>query len=170
MDSSIETGILPLVDAISALGFTNTVYSCEGHFGQAQKELFLPTAYVTFSVSDVKKFGGLCERIREMDGAIDAASLRLTYDCFLGRYTLSIWPEHSLEDASEKRAVVDSAIERLSKEIAHFVRTPVAYAGTAKSIKRDHSFPCGELPPPCAFVIPPKPLKCPWEKQAKGEC
>ncbi|MBI5117535.1 hypothetical protein HZA56_13750 [Candidatus Poribacteria bacterium] len=163
MDSTIETGILPLVKAFGKLGFASTVYSCEGHFGQAQKELFLPTAYVTFSVGDVKKFGGLCERIRETDGAIDAVSLRLTYDCILGRYTLSIWPAHSLEDASEKRAVVDSAIERLSKEIEHFARMLAGHAA-AKSIERDHSFPCGESPPPCAFVVPPKPVICPFAK------
>ncbi len=165
MDSSIEAGILPLVETFGKLGFASTVYSCEGHFGQAQKELFLPTAYVTFSVGDVKKFGGLCEWIRETGGAIDAVSLRLTYDCILGRYTLSIWPEHSLGDASEKRAVVDSAIERLSKEIERFARMLAGHAGVAKSIEREHSFPCGQLPPPCAFVIPPKPVICPFAKE-----
>ncbi len=173
----IEKGIRPLVEAIGRLGFASTVYSCEGHFGQKQNELFLPTAYVTFSISDLKSFRRSYERMRGLDGMLGAASLRLTYDCILGRYTLSIWPEESLATPIDQRAAVDSAITRLSEGIRSYAEGSAACAKASDTVASDTvasdrvtsnrvlsngPFPCGDSLPPCALVIPPKPVVCPF--------
>ena len=108
MTRPIEPGIRALVDALNGLDFASTVYSCEGHFDRPQDERFLPTAYVTFGVSDVKRFIPLHEKILALNDSRLATDFRLTYDCVLGRYTLSIWAGASFEEAAEKRAVENS--------------------------------------------------------------
>lgn len=160
----IEEGIRPLVDALNRLDFAGTVYSCEGHFDAPQKEKFLPTAYVTFSVNDAKKFGRLYERIRAVDGADHAVSLRLTYDCVLGRYTLSLWPHASLREASRKRVAVDSATMRLSDVITRYAERSTVDGLREGGDEKQDSLPCGEPVPPCMLVIPSKELICPFRE------
>ncbi len=122
MDNRIEKGILPLVEAIRSLDFADTVYSCEGHFDREPDERFLPTAYVTFGVDDLGRFRLLYDRLSALAEASEPAALRLTYDCILGRYTLSIWPDNSLESPSEKRVAADSVIRLVAEAVSGFAR------------------------------------------------
>ena len=169
MSDLIEKGIRPLVSALNTLGFTQTVYSCEGHFDEEPREKFLPTAYVTFGVRDPGEFGRLYERIRAFNEMIRAVSLRLTYDCILGRYTLSVWADPSLQKPSEKRAAVDSACMELSQSLLDRTNDPPANAGSEPALENNDLFPCGESGPPCMLVIPSKQLICPFaEPGEKG--
>lgn len=120
MSFSVEKGIEPLVRALNELDFATTVYSCEGHFDGKQREMFLPTAYVTFDVSDVKKFSGLYEWLNQLSVQSETGRLRLTYDCILGRYTLSIWPRASSLTPRQKRESVDAAIALLADMIIEY--------------------------------------------------
>ena len=181
MSFLVEKGIEPLVRALNELDFAATVYSCEGHFDAEQREMFLPTAYVTFDVSDVGEFRGLYERLRAFDGSARAARLRLTYDCILGRYTLSIWPDVSIESPRHKRENVDAAVVLLSDIVVDYAR-PGTRAGTAACtysglggapVNPGQSFPPCQLSdslsvPPCTLVIPPKEFICPFVKPEEG--
>lgn len=167
MSLLIEEGIRPLVNALNGLGFASTVYSCEGHFGPARNDMFLPTAYVTFGVSDVKMFGRLYKRMLEMDRSIRAVSLRLTYDCILGRYTLSIWPDDSLLTPGKKRAVIDPVIRRLSDTVLNYAKQSREAAEPQAAPQGGDAFPCGEPVPPCALVIPPRHPVCPFVEPAE---
>ena len=163
MGHAIEGGIRPLVDALNELDFAATIYSCEGHFDGVQKEIFLPTAYVTFSVDATRKFARLYECLLALDKTTEKADLRLAYDCVLGRYTLSIWPHSSCRHPSQKRAAVDPFVKRLSDAVLNCERQLSAEAGPEQSCKSDDAFPCGEPVPPCALVIPPKEPICPFK-------
>ena len=159
----IEDGIRALVDAINELDFAHTIYSCEGHFDRVQKEMFLPTAYVTFSVGAPRRFARLYERLDALDRSTLKADLRLTYDCLLGRYTLSIWPDASLREPSEKRAAVDFAVERLSDVVLDSQGRRSADAAPEEASGSDDGVPCGERVIPCALVIPPEQPVCPFK-------
>jgi len=115
MTELIEPGIRPLVDALNALGYASTVYSCEGHFDRSQNELFLPTAYATFSVQDMERFLRLYERLLALAESSEEGVVKLTYDCLLGRYTLSAWPNPSARAARDKRADVNALVQRISE-------------------------------------------------------
>lgn len=158
----IEEGIRPLVNALNGLDFASTVYSCEGHFGPGRTDKFLPTAYVTFGVSDARMFGRLYEQLLAMDKSLRAANLRLTYDCILGRYTLSIWPDASLQTPGKKRAVVDPVIRRLSETVRNCAAQSSEAAHPQAESDKNTALPCGEPVPPCALVIPPRQPVCPF--------
>lgn len=162
MSLLIEEGIRPLVNALNELDFASTVYSCEGHFGPGRNDMFLPTAYVTFGVSDTKKFGRLYEQLLAMDRSLRAANLRLTYDCILGRYTLSIWPDSSLQTPGKKRAVVDPVIRRLSDAVLNYAGQSREEFAPAPASDGGDTLPCGEPVPPCTLVIPPRQPVCPF--------
>lgn len=168
MDVLIEEGIRPLVDALNELDFADTVYSCEGHFGRPQNELFLPTAYVTFGVNDVRKFRHLHGCILEINDSNGTAALQLSYDCLLGRFTLSIWPDVSSKESYRKRSIVDSVVSQLAAAIRNS-------NGSETSLKPDNggdsrgALPCGEPIPPCMLVIPAKQLICPFIISPEGE-
>ncbi len=162
MSFLIEEGIRPLVNALNRLGFASTVYSCEGHFGPKRNDLFLPTAYVTFSVIDVKEFRRLYEQLLAMDRSLRVASLRLTYDCILGRYTLSIWPDDALQTPGKKRAIVDPVIRRLSETVLNYAEQSREAPDPEADSDEGAAFPCGESVPPCALVIPPRQPVCPF--------
>lgn len=167
MSDLIEKGIRPLVSALNTLGFTQTVYSCEGHFDEEPREKFLPTAYVTFGIRDPGEFGRLYERIRAFNEMTRAVSLRLTYDCILGRYTLSVWADPSLQEPSEKRAAVDSACIELSQSFLDCTDDPPANADSEPALRNNDVFPCGKSSPPCMLVIPSKPLICPFAESSE---
>ena len=156
----IESGIEPLVSALNKLDFAGTVYSCEGHFGRPQNEKFLPTAYVTFGVTDVPKFISLYARLARMDQMETETDFKLTYDCVLGRYTLSVWAKPTYSESAQKRPVIDSTVVRLSEMVLEFIEQN-------SSSDRDDSgdenrLPCGEPVPPCTMVIPTKEMVCPF--------
>ncbi len=113
----------------------------------------------------MKKFGRLYERIRALDGADKTVGLRLTYDCILGRYTLSLWPNASLREASRKRAAVDSATMRLSDVITRDAEWLATKNGRREDGDENQgSLPCGESVAPCMLVIPSKELVCPFRE------
>jgi len=160
----IEPGIRPLVEALNGLDFVGTVYSCEGHFGGPHDEKFLPTAYVTFGATDMQRFVPLYRKLVESSEADAETELRLTYDCVLGRHTLSIWAGPSHREPSRKRSVIDSAIAILAEMIREF-------AGDADSdlLRSDiddgfNQYPCEGSTPPCALVIPAKDPVCPFAR------
>ena len=163
MGYSIEEGIRPLVDAVNKLDFANTIYSCEGHFDGVQKEKFLPTAYVTFSVNAVQEFSRLYESLLALGRSLRPSGLRLTYDCLLGRYTLSIWPEASLREPSQKRAVVDSVVKKLSETILNREGHSSTESVREECAGSSDGFPCDEPVLPCTLVIPPEHPTCPFK-------
>ena len=166
MTHPIEPGIRALVDALNGLDFAGTVYSCEGHFDGPQDERFLPTAYVTFGVSDVKRFVPLHEKMLALNDFHLATDFRLTYDCVLGRYTLSIWAGASFEEAAEKRAVVDRAAARLTQLISGCA-VQASFGDPEGGARKRAPHPCGESVPPCTLVIPPKELICPFVEMSE---
>jgi hypothetical protein len=156
----IEPGIQALVTALNKVEFLGTVYSCEGHFDRPHNEKFLPTAYVTFGVTDVPKFVPLYERCVQMDRRERDADIKLTYDCVLGRYTLSIWAKPSHREPADKRTVVDATVARLSAMIEEFIEQNPS---SARDNKGDECrMPCSEPVPPCTMVIPAKEMVCPF--------
>ncbi len=159
----IESGIEPLVSALNDIECIRTVYSCEGHFNRPVNEKFLPTAYVTFGVNDIERFLRLYDRILAQSRRESDVDYRLTYDCVLGRYTLSIWSEAGRREPALKRAVVDEAIVRLSKAIRDGAERPSASPqGDVDSRRGGSPHPCRESGPPCVLVIPPKNPACPF--------
>ena len=162
MGNLIERGIEPLVNALNSLDFIKTVYSCEGHFDRLPNEKFLPTAYVTFSTTDPIKFERLYRQIYAIQQIGESVSLRMTYDCLLGLYTLSIWPENSITDALEKRAIVDSGITQLSDNVLNSMQNISSYTNREENAGANVKHPCGEVHPPCMLVIPIKELICPF--------
>lgn len=162
LDSVIEAGITPLVTALNELDFIKTIYSCEGHFDRPSNEKFLPTAYVTFSTSDSRAFKRLYRNLCDVQETLESLSLRMTYVCLLGLYTLSIWPDASLNDVCKKRAAVDAGVKRLS-ELVRDCREGVPSYSCGEEQTENHSrHPCGESFPPCMLVIPAKELRCPF--------
>jgi hypothetical protein len=168
MSFLIEKGIEPLVGALNKLDFASTVYSCEGHFDGSHREIFLPTAYVTFDVSDVTAFARLYERLRAFDASTETAGLRLTYDCVLGRYTLSVWPEAPVESTREKRTVVDTTVAQLARVVEEHASIPQVKEALRDTSESNDRRPCGESVPPCMLVIPPKELMCPFTQSLEG--
>jgi hypothetical protein len=160
----IEPGIEPLVSALGSLDFVKTIYSCEGHFDRPPNSKFLPTAYVTFSTTDMPRFRSLFNRISELNESEISVSLRMTYDCLLGLFTLSIWPDISLEKASHKRVAVDAAIQRLSDAVTNRAMRSASPAMPERATETKTVHPCGENLPPCMLVIPQKELVCPFER------
>jgi hypothetical protein len=156
----IEPGIAPLVSVLNRLNFARTVYSCEGHFDRPHNEKFLPTAYVTFGVTDIPKFIPLYTRIARLGRSEAETDFTLTYDCVLGRYTLAIWAKREHRESSQKRAVIDAAVMRLSEIVLEFIgRNP---SPVQEDNGDEDSMPCGEPVPPCTLVIPVKEMVCPF--------
>ena len=162
MNPLIEPGIEPLVSAVNELDFAGTVYSCEGHFDRPQDPRFLPAAYVTFGVTDPPRFIPLHKLLARLDGDETETGLRLTYDCVLGRYTLSIWVRPRHREPSQKRIVVDSAVARLAEAVLEFAGRNLPAPSKQGSCENEGAYPCRERVPPCALVIPPKELICPF--------
>jgi hypothetical protein len=158
----IERGILPLVNALNGLDFIDTVYSCEGHFDRRPDPRFLPTAYVTFGVSDTARFRSLHESIRAIGSPPGAAACRLTYDCVLGRYTLSLWADVSMVDSARKRTAIDSAVARLVEAVSGHGASGSPHRRERETHGLMGGFPCGESCPPCLLVIPAAELVCPF--------
>jgi hypothetical protein len=159
----IEHGIRPLVDAFNELGFARTIYSCEGHFNEKPREKFLPTAYVTFGVSDVAAFSRLYDWICTVEKDLRKISLRLTYDCIVGRYTLSLWADASIRNPARKRMLVDAACRDLSEAILKHTGVSVGSLEPRSRKGPNKNLPCSnEYVPPCLLVIPPKFLNCPF--------
>jgi hypothetical protein len=156
----IEPGIEPLVSALNKIEFLRTVYSCEGHFDRPHNEKFLPTAYVTFGVTDVPKFVPLYERIVRLHQHETETDFRLTYDCVLGRYTLSVWAGPMYREASQKRPVIDAAVVRLSEMVEEFIEQNFSSERDDEGDKG--RMPCGEPVSPCTMVIPAKEMVCPF--------
>ena len=161
MGFSIEEGISPLVEVLNSLDFVRTVYSCEGHFDQPPNEKFLPTAYVTFGVSDIDKFLPLHSRLVELEKSLSPTDIRLSYDCINGRYTLSVWAEDSLNDPGRKRDVVDSAIKQVSDAILNHTSQNLEFAAQTNH-GTGNPLPCEHEIAPCTLVIPSKPFCCPF--------
>ena len=162
MNPLIEPGVEPLVSAINSLDFAKTVYSCEAHFDRPQDPRFLPTAYVTFGLIEFRPFVALRETLVLFDSAEIETDLRLTYDCVLGRYTLSIWAKPRHRDSSQKRAVIDSAVARLAEAVSEFSRQNSPGSSERDRGENEGAYPCREHVPPCTMVIPPKELICPF--------
>ncbi len=176
MSFLIEKGIEPLVNALNKLDFVTTVYSCEGHFDREQSEKFLPTAYVTFDVGDVEKFSRLYEWLSQLSSQSEAGRLRLTYDCILGRYTLSVWPKASSVTPRHKRQSVDAAVTLLADVIVDYMCLAMRAGTGACPYDVPGKMPVNPeksaLPPcqlsdnssvrPCTLVIPPKEFVCPF--------
>ncbi len=160
MTPLIEPGIEPLVDAINELDYAGTVYSCEGHFDLPQSEKFLPTAYVTFGVTDIRRFIALYKRLVELSRIEAETDFRLTYDCVLGRYTLSIWAAPSHREPSQKRSIVDCAVARLSEIVSEFAER--SFSSNRDDGEEGALHPCGEPVPPCTLVMPAKEPVCPF--------
>jgi hypothetical protein len=158
----IEPGIEPLVSAINSLDFARTVYSCEAHFDRPQDPRFLPTAYVTFGLAEFRRFIPLREELVLFDGAETETDLRLTYDCVLGRYTLSIWAKPRHHEPSQKREVIDSAVARLAEATLEFATRNSPGSSGQDSSESEGEHPCRERVPPCALAIPPKEFICPF--------
>jgi len=158
----IEPGIEPLVSALNEIDFIGTVYSCEGHFDRPPNEKFLPTAYVTFSVGDITRFIPFHERLAESDRIEHETGIRMTYDCVLGRYTLSIWVGPSRREATQKRAAVDSAVARLSEMIRGLAKQVSACSPPIGVHEGQCPYPCREPVPPCTLVIPAREAACPF--------
>lgn len=155
----IEEGIRPLVEALNQLPFVETVYSCEGHFERAPDERFLPTAYVTFGVNDARRFPPLYEALQRTSGTVEGGFIRLTYDCILGRYTLSAWADAGIGDPQDKRRTVDSLVAQLTRVVCEHPAEP---AGAISDIAERGRYPCGGDVPPCALTIPAEPVACPF--------
>ena len=164
MSSLIEPGIEPLANALNRLDFVKTIYSCEGHFDRSPNKKFLPTAYVTFSMTDLTEFRKLYGQISAFDDSETSTSLQLSYDCLLGLYTLSIWADVSIIGSSEKRRVVDAAIMRLSDTVLNYTKHSALYVGKEENTEHSRRYPCGESLPPCMLVIPAKELACPFSQ------
>ncbi len=158
----IEPGVEPLVSAINALDFAKTVYSCEAHFDRPQDPRFLPTAYVTFGLTEFRPFIPLRKALVLFDNAETETDLRLTYDCVLGRYTLSIWARPRHRAPSQKRAVIDSAVARLAETVLEFSRRNSPDSSEQDTGENEGAYPCRERVPPCALATPPKELICPF--------
>jgi hypothetical protein len=167
MSFQVEKGIEPLVRALNKLDFASTVYSCEGHFDGGHREIFLPTAYVTFGVSDVTAFARFYKRLRAFHVSTEAAGLRLTYDCVLGRYTLSVWSDAPIESPREKRTVIDTTVAQLAHIVEEYAPIPQADEVLQDTFESNDRHPCGESVPPCMLVIPPKELMCPFVQLLK---
>jgi hypothetical protein len=157
----IEEGIRPLVDAVNRLAFASTVYSCEGHFDRVPSEKYLPTAYVTFDVTDTRAFAVLYRSLLGLGPALRTAELRLTYDCVLGRYTLSIWPGGTLSDPPSKRAAVTSAMTAVVEAVNAYAQRPPEVSPLRPG--DGSALPCKEHVPPCMLVIPSRELNCPFD-------
>lgn len=156
----IEPGIEPLVSVLNRIEFLRTVYSCEGHFDRPQNEKFLPTAYVTFGLTDVPKFIRLYERIVGLDRHETETDFKLTYDCVLGRYTLSIWAKPTRREPAQRRAAIDAAVARLCEMIEEFIEQNPSPGRDDRA--DENRMPCGEPVPPCTMVIPAKEMVCPF--------
>ncbi|GAB4340025.1 MAG: hypothetical protein Kow0099_15620 [Candidatus Abyssubacteria bacterium] len=157
----VEKGIRPLVDAINRLGFASTVYSCQGHFDEMPSEKYLPTAYVTFGVTELPRFAAVYQSLLALETPLLPARLTLTYDCFLGRYTLSLWPGGSACDPQSKRMAVDRAITLVVDAVNAGTSRPPE--DLPSGTKNGPALPCNEHVPPCMLVIPPTTLNCPFE-------
>jgi len=159
VDFVIEEGVRPLVEALNRLPYAATVYSCEGHFDRPANELFLPTAYVTFDCSDPIQFLPLYRSLLSLSRSCERGAIRLTYDCVLGRYTLSAWDTTGSDDARTKRENVSKLVQRISEAVRR-------HCGPGAETERDRgnleTHPCGYDVPPCALIIPQKALACPF--------
>ncbi len=162
MGNFIEAGIKPLVNALNGLDFIKTIYSCEGHFDRPPNPKFIPTAYVTFSTTDSEKFEPLYQRICQINRSNPSVSLRMTYDCIFGLFTLSIWPEASIRKVSRKRAVVNDGIRHLANMVRDYAGHPQLIGNQEGAFKSHNVYPCREAHPPCMLVIPPQELACPF--------
>jgi hypothetical protein len=158
----IEEGIRPLVDALNQLSYVSTVYSCEGHFDAPPDERFLPTAYVTFDVNEPARFQPLYRELAAFSNLLGNGFIQLTYDCFLGRYTLSTWAEPHLRDPQRKRESVRALVEQLAKLIADQKETPEG------EVRRAGPYPCESPDPPCALTLPAGPIRCPFMSPPRG--
>lgn len=158
----IEEGIRPLVEALNRLPYATTIYSCEGHFEGRANEKFLPTAYVTFDVNP-EKFGPLYRSLASLSSRLESGSIRLTYDCILGRYTLSAWADARIQVAKGKREAVRALIKRLARIALEQLDGP------EESNFVDDNWsnlnPCGHGAPPCALTIPATRIACPFRKE-----
>lgn len=159
----IEEGIRPLVDALNRLPYISTVYSCEGHFDAPPDERFLPTAYVTFDVNEPALFQSLYRRLAAFSNSPGNGCIRLTYDCFLGRYTLSAWADPHLHEPRRKRESVGELVQQLAELVADEKKTPEGEASRAGP------YPCGSPGPPCALTLPACPISCPFMNSPAGE-
>ena len=121
-----------------------------------------PPVIDVIGVSDIDRFRRLFERIRALDGADAGVSLRMTYDCVFGRYTLSVWTDDSIEEPLRKRAVVDAAVVKLAEVVASHADEPVSSPDHENEAGHNTAYPCGHSPPPCTLVIPTKELMCPF--------
>jgi hypothetical protein len=167
LSTLIEAGIEPLVNALNQLDFIKTIYSCEGHFDRPPNNKFLPTAYVTFSTTDLANFKKLYKQIYELDKSLVSTNLRITYDCLLGLYTLSIWADISIKDILEKRGIINTAIARLSDAILNYAPESPPHLCRKKDAEHHAMYPCRESAPPCALVIPLKEPACPFIQSNK---
>jgi hypothetical protein len=155
----IEEGIRPLVESLNQLPFAETVYSCEGHFEREPDPKYLPTAYVTFGVNDVRNFQPLYESFLKISTGTQQGSIRLTYDCLLGRYTLSVWGGSGVRDPQSRRRIVSALVSQLSDTVRiHKISArarPAAAGG-------EYTYPCGNYIPPCELTIPVESPGCPF--------
>jgi hypothetical protein len=156
----IEPGIEPLVAALNELDHISTVYSCAGHFDRAPDPRFLPTAYVTFDAADTRSFISLFERLEKLGRAEGETSLRLTYDCVLGRYTLSVWAVSVDLEPAAKRSVIDGVVRNIADAVSAHTASPLL--SVKNDGAEDSSYPCCETIPPCTLVIPQAELICPF--------
>jgi hypothetical protein len=171
----IEEGIRPLVEALNRRPYAATVYSCEGHFDAPPNPKFLPTAYVTFDVNDPEEFRLLHERLLSFSALLEAGSVRLTYDCFLGRYTLSVWADGHCASPGNKSEATRSLVARLAevveeepaREVPAFSRQHAAAGQTHPAYCLSESSVSN--PPriaPCALIIPQRAVVCPFVERA----
>ena len=54
------------------------------------------------------------ERLEKLGRAGGETSLRLTYDCVLGRYTLSVWAVSADLEPARKRSLIDGAVRNMA--------------------------------------------------------
>jgi hypothetical protein len=159
----IEEGIRPLVEALNRLPYATTIYSCEGHFDAPPNEKFLPTAYVTFDVNEPDRFRLLYRDLASLSSGLESGSIRLTYDCILGRYTLSAWPDPGLRSARDKREAVGALVERLTRVALEQLDGRVEPSVAAENDTDPN--PCGHGIPPCALTIPATQIACPFRNE-----
>ncbi len=159
MNFFVEDGIRPLVEALNRLPFARTVYSCEGHFDRTPDEKYLPTAYVTFGTTDVACFQPLYRRLLEVADSCAPESIRLVYDCFLGRHTLSVWAGPDARDPLEKHKRVNSLVARLAELV---LELHDASACDSSDNTNEGGYPCRRLSPPCSLIIPQASSVCPF--------
>ena len=75
MSGPFEANIEPLVNVLNLLDFIKTIYSCEGHFDRPPNKKFLPTAYVTFSTTDLPRFKRLYDQICELNESLTSRGI-----------------------------------------------------------------------------------------------